>query len=196
MKPSRDELLALEFGYWQVTLKFGFLAYVQHYARLGVECLVFCILSWRWGPKTKYVTWRHYVTATWRNFDALKERIRLGTKRIDPRDMETIPLNRRVRCKNCNILTTSKYPACWLCGENIWFGRTDRSIGPGIFMKHGAKLFGKTEMTRINDANQGQGAIDLLQPTRHYDKSTKKWHTNPDFVKHYGDPFAGDSESH
>lgn len=173
------------------------LAFVWYYLRLSAEFLVFLVISWRFGPKTKYVMWDRYVSATWQNFDQLRQKVRLLTKRIDPRDMEIIPKENRVRCKHCNIITNSKYPAvCMLCGEHIFLDKGRLPGGLKIMYKYGSRVFGATEIRKAEDANRGQGGIDLLQPTRNYDKSTKQWITNPAYVKHYGDPFAGDSETH
>jgi len=74
---------------------------------------------------------------------------------------------------------------CWRCGKKVRY-----RYMPPVFHKYGAKLISQGQVERIRNEYIGQKGIDLLQPSRHYDKSRREWYTNPDYVKHYGDPFA------
>jgi hypothetical protein len=195
MRPriSKGEIFAVKIEGWQITLKLGALAYLYYYGILGLQLALFALVSWHWGFKTKRIAWEIYAGEGWQHYKTLLADVVFSWKRIDPRDKVVIPKERRARCRHCNIITTTKYPACWMCHENR-FGKTKGA--PSIFMKHGERLFGSAEIRKIENANQGQGAIDLLQPTRHYDRHSKRWYTNPEFVKHWGDPYVGDHTSH
>lgn len=201
MKPrfNRYELIALSFDEqgWIIRVQLAVLAYLKHYGKLGLQLVVFWMLSWRWGMRTKSIVWQLHTQAMWPSFKNLRHKIRWARLRIDPRDGQIIPKSYRVRCAHCNVVTTSKYPlSCWLCGEHVYQGKRTSSGKLMLFYRHGSRLFTPDQVRKSEDANRGAGGIDLLQPSRHYDPSKKQWHTNPDYVKHWGDPFAGDTTSH
>lgn len=88
------------------------------------------------------------------------------------------------QCRSCNACIEEDKQFCWFCGHNT--KTLPRTL---YFYKYGNRLISFEKMNKIKDESIGDKAVDTLQPSRHWDKSNKTWYTNPDFVKHYGDPF-------
>lgn len=170
---------------YQLSVRFPFMYRFQGKRREWVDRI-----RWRWAIRRLPVAVVQRLESS-RKIYGLEHLIELADKARNGSD-DRIPSGELVVCPHCGAKTYSKYMACWRC-------LLDREPkGPGILLmyKYGNRQFSLSEVRQAEDANRGRGGIDLLQPTRHYDKSSKKWYTNPDYVKHYGDPFQGDSKTH
>lgn len=89
---------------------------------------------------------------------------------------------KKVSCARCGSLNWD-YQNCFNCLKPL----SERKLSLAVFFKKGSYTYTRKERDFADDyANKNYK--DLLQPTV-YDNVSKKYVTNPEFVKEYGDPY-------
>ena len=93
-------------------------------------------------------------------------------------------------CPRCTSTSDIYAITCSKCHRGFFNYETLGEIRSNLSFKAkvGNRIYGLAELGRIQRDNS-KHAKDLIQPTRQYDRVHKEFKTNPDFVKHYGDPF-------